>query len=113
MKGYVLEPTNGRESFGYKAFVEQKGRTRTLLSYYKPIVRINADGSFTRLCKLDFRYIGINGKEKKGLGYGTCCHIKAFTEMTKEQFSQLPYRKPAMFENGKVYPMKEWKKRQA
>lgn len=46
---YELIPLDNRKSFYNKAYVERVGAVDTLYSYNTPVMRKNADGSYSRL----------------------------------------------------------------
>lgn len=73
---YELQPTNGRNSFYGKAYVEiDDDGNETLYSYQTPVIRRNKDGSLHRL------YCGFTST--------TGSHIKSFCGLTKKEFLKL------------------------
>lgn len=79
LKSHYLEPLleQGRKSFYGKArVVVQDDGSETLYSYDTPVIRRNADGTYIRL--------GDSYSQTTGR------HIKAFCNMTKKEFEELP-----------------------
>ena len=74
---YELMPTNHQKSFYGKAYViVNDDGTSTLISYNTPVIRQNADGSYTRL------WCGWSATTGK--------HIRSFCGMSKAEYTALP-----------------------
>ena len=77
MKEYYLKPLHQQSFYGKAKVIVQDDGSETLYSYDTPVIRRNADGTYTRLWD---SYSTTTGK-----------HIKAFTNgMTKKEFEELP-----------------------
>lgn len=73
---YELIPQNGRMSFYGKAKVLIDEQGETLYSYDTPIIRLNKDGTLTRLYS--------------GWSATTGTHIKSFCGLRKKEFFDIP-----------------------
>lgn len=77
MYTYNLIPTDSHKSFYGKAIViVNDDGTRTLISYTTPVLRENADGTYTRLWW--------------GWSATTGRHIRSFCGMNKAEYTALP-----------------------
>lgn len=76
MKEYYLQPSQQKSFYGKAKVIVQDDGSETLYSYDTPIIRRNADGTYTRLWD---SYSQTTGR-----------HIKAFCGMTKKEFEELP-----------------------
>lgn len=76
MKEYYPKPLHQKSFYGKAKVVVQDDGSETLYSYDTPIVRRNANGTYTRLWD---SYSQTTGR-----------HIKAFCGMTKKEFEELP-----------------------
>lgn len=72
MKTYELVPTNGRQSYGHKAIVQEDGDIKVLYSYATKVCYSSADGF------KGFRIANIYDPEKGKLRRATMNHIGDF-----------------------------------
>lgn len=78
MRTYELTPCDNHKSFYGKAIVViNDDNTSTLISYNTPVIRQNADGTYTRLWW--------------GWSATTGRHIRSFCGMDKAEYTALPY----------------------
>lgn len=77
MRTYELTPCDSHKSFYGKArVIVNDDNTSTLISYNTPVLRLNADGTYTRLWW--------------GWSATTGRHIRSFCGMNKAEYTALP-----------------------